>query len=226
MSNSINILIVEDEIIPAQYLKETLEDESFTVYPIVDNAQDAYQSVLKNPIDIVFMDIMIKGSLSGIEVATMIRQYSDTIKIVFLTAYAHKEMVGGAKDVKASAYLMKPYRMQEIIATAHLLSIQQEPKHDEVIQLVDGFSFNMKTDSFYKHSADVKLSKNARKLIQILCEAKGVVVSAQTITRLIWENEPSPQALRSLIFRLREQLGENIITNSSGFGYKINVLPS
>ena len=81
------ILIVEDELIAAEYLKMILEKKGWSVVDIVDNGVNALESVAKYNPHLVLMDIMIKGSKSGCEVAMNIRNISNC-SIIFTTAYA------------------------------------------------------------------------------------------------------------------------------------------
>lgn len=59
------ILIVEDELIPAEYLKTLLESKGWCVVGIVDNAVDTLKSVKKHNPDLILMDIMINDAKSG-----------------------------------------------------------------------------------------------------------------------------------------------------------------
>ena len=120
MNSNKSILIVEDELISAEYLKEMLENDGYRVLNIVDSAEEAisqYKSI--NP-DLVLMDIMLKGNISGSEAALKIKQYNSEAKIIFLTAYATDEMLNYAVEAEAYGYLMKPYREKEILATIKL----------------------------------------------------------------------------------------------------------
>jgi len=77
--------------------------------------------------DLVLMDIMLKEQMSGCEAALQIKQYNQQIEIIFLSAFADREMIDYAVDCEACGYLMKPYRGNEIMATIRLaLSHPQE----------------------------------------------------------------------------------------------------
>jgi len=116
-----NVLIVEDEPIPAEYLKTIIESaDEFKVVDIVDNEDDILKAIHINKIDVIFMDIMIKGSMSGAEVALEVKNIKDNILIIFMTAYSEEEMIEYAAEAGAFAYLLKPYRPDEITATLAL----------------------------------------------------------------------------------------------------------
>nr|MCH9741561.1 response regulator [Campylobacterota bacterium] len=67
MNQTINILIVEDERIPAEFLKSFLEYQGYKVIGICDRGEDAIQMAQQFKPDVIFMDIMLKDKTSGSE---------------------------------------------------------------------------------------------------------------------------------------------------------------
>jgi len=225
MKNKKTILIVEDELISAEYLKDLFTDEGYDVLDIVDNGQYAIkQSKLLKP-DIIIMDIMLKGALSGCEAAVQIHQNNSNVKIIFLTAYSEQEMIDYAVDAHASAYLVKPYRENEILATMRLLFVDEEKKdatkNKEKIELKDGYIFNTKLHRLFKGDKEIALSKKMIKLIEILALNKNVSVSNAQICTFIWGENKNDKTLRSLIHRIRTTISQDLIQNINGLGYKI-----
>lgn len=219
------VLIVEDELISAEFLKELLTYNNYDVVDIVDNGQDAIkQSKLLKP-DIILMDIMLVGSMSGSEAAVQIHDNNSDIKIIFLTAYAEQEMIDYAVDAEASAYLIKPYREDEILATMRLL-FAHEPKavpitDTEKIILKNGYTFDTKQHRLFKENKEVQLGKKPLKLIEILALNKNISVSNEQICTFIWGENKNDRTLRSLIHRVRSAMHQDMIQNINGLGYKI-----
>ena len=104
MYSHASIIIVEDEKIPAQFLKEILEKQGFNVLAICDTGIDAIEKSISLKPDIVFMDIMLKDGLSGCDAALKISACIQT-KIIFLTAHSNDEMVEYALEAGAANYL-------------------------------------------------------------------------------------------------------------------------
>lgn len=111
------ILIVEDEPLFSNYLKNLLLQENYEVVGIVERGLDAISFARMCQPDLILMDVMLKGSMSGSEAAVEIHQRDKSIKIIFLTAYAEAEMIEYAVNAEVMAYLLKPYRDNEILAT-------------------------------------------------------------------------------------------------------------
>jgi len=218
------ILIVEDEVIAAEYLKSILEDKDWTVVDIVDNCNDVIKSVNKYSPDLILMDIMINGPKSGCEVAMEVRNISNC-SIVFLTSYADEEMISYAMEAKADGYLVKPYNEKEIIANISLLfaknkSINSNPSQ---CRLLDDFYFNHQENLLYKQKEVVKLGPRSLKIIRILCNQKDSCISYENLYQNIWDDEINLKKLQMVIYRIRETTGVDFIENIKGVGYQIKV---
>lgn len=129
------IVIVEDDVIPANYLKKILELEGHEVIAMIASGVEAIEVAKREKPDLIFMDVMLKDHISGAEAATKIHYAYPEILIVFLTAYSDKEMIDYAVESEAFAYLLKPYRDQEILATLKLanarLATDKKPINDK-----------------------------------------------------------------------------------------------
>ena len=147
------------------------------------------------------------------------------MKIIFLTAYAEREMIDYAVDAHASAYLVKPYREDEILATMRLLFAEEENiktnLDKEKIELKGGYIFNAKLHRLFKENKEVQLGKKMLKLIEILALNKNVSVSNAQICTFIWGENKNDKTLRSLIHRIRTTINQDMIQNINGLGYKI-----
>jgi DNA-binding response OmpR family regulator len=188
------IFIVEDDLLSAEYLKEILIKENYKVFEIVDTGEAAIQKCKTIEPDILLMDIMLKGQLSGNEAAVEIKHYHPNCKIIFLTAFAEPEMIDYAARSKACAYLMKPYREKEILATIQVVLSQDQISTEA-------------TETY---------------LIELLAKNKNHTVSNEQICMYVWNEIKSNSTLRSLIYRFRSIINDDIITNVNGVGYSIN----
>lgn len=221
----INVLIVEDEIISALYLKNIIEeDNDFEVIDIAVSADMTLASIKRNRPQIIFMDIMIKGAISGAELALKISTLYDDIKIIFLTAFSDEEMREYAKDSKAVAYLLKPYISKDIKEALVLLkeldkSSKQESK--DIVKLKYGFSYNLKEKILMKNTNIIKLTPKESELINILCQNSNIILSKEEIMESMSIRDTS---LRTLIYRIKKHLNYDIILNIKKVGYKIVLL--
>ena len=75
---SLKILIVEDELSFALELQMLLEELNYNVLKHVDNSDEALKVIYENHPDLIFMDIDIKGDLSGIEIGTSNQRFTNS----------------------------------------------------------------------------------------------------------------------------------------------------
>lgn len=219
------ILIVEDEVIAAEYLKDTLERQGWVVVDIVDNGVDAIRSVKKYSPNLVLMDIMINGPKSGCEVGIDIKKISDC-SIVFTTAYSDDEMISYAMDIKADGYIMKPYNIKEVIATIYILSVKKgnvARNNFKVCRLIGDFHFNYETNLLYKNEQIVKLGPKALKLIRLLCSQRDTCVSYEELYKNIWDGNLNLKKLQMVVYRIREVCNTDFIENINGVGYQVKI---
>jgi|GEM_PF-6675257 len=133
MSASPRILVVEDEMIVAEDLSESLRSLGYGICGAAASGEDAVNMALRLMPDLVLMDIILHGKMDGIEAAKSIRDHLN-IPIIFLTAYADNETVDRAKLSEPYGYLTKPFAEKELhasIQTALHRHMRQERRVEE-----------------------------------------------------------------------------------------------
>jgi CheY-like chemotaxis protein len=111
--NAIRVMIVEDEVIVALDIRNTLRRMGYSVTWIADSGENAVEMALDNNPDLILMDIRLRGETDGVEAAQRIRARRE-IPIIFLTAYADGPTRQRANTVGQSAYLLKPFNASEL----------------------------------------------------------------------------------------------------------------
>ena len=107
------ILIVEDEAIVAKDLQLRLESQGFLVPKLIDNGPAAIQYLEDHSVDLILMDIHLKGDMDGIQAATKINE-SELTPIIYLTAFSELETVKEATKSQPFGYIVKPYDEQAL----------------------------------------------------------------------------------------------------------------
>lgn len=217
------VMIVEDELIPANYLRRVLIKEGYDVVTSVTTGLEAVEAARTLSPQIVLMDIMLDGGVSGTEAAMKIKQVLPDTIVIFLTAYSDDAMVDEALDSGAYAYLVKPYRDREIVATMKMAQkhCAAARKRSERVPLAEGYVFDRTSGRLFNEENEVELGPRALALLALLCERPNVSLSHEQIMGSLWEEPVSEQTLRSLVHRIREATHKQIIVNVSKMGYKI-----
>ena len=116
---SARILIVEDERITAEDLRDILTDLGYTVTASVSSGAEAIARVEENPPDLALMDIRIKGEMDGTETARVLRERFN-VPVVYLTAHADSATVSRAKLAEPLGYITKPFQEAELHASIEI----------------------------------------------------------------------------------------------------------
>src|SRR5687767_4898608 len=113
MPEAIQIMIVEDEAIVAMDLAAGLENDGYRIAGIADNYAEALQLFSDNSVDIVLMDINIYGDKDGVDTAVELMKIKQ-VPLIYLTAFTDAATVERVKHTHPSAFLTKPYNMDNV----------------------------------------------------------------------------------------------------------------
>ena len=174
------ILVVEDEGITAKYIQKILHDSGYDVLAVVSSGEEAIRKVGVNNPDLVLMDIILRGEMSGIEAAEHIRERFD-IPVIYLTARTDDKTLEQAKITEPYGYIIKPFNERELhtIIEMALYKHQMESKlkkSEEKYRLV--FENAREGISIYEDLPDGK-----RKLVE--CNPQYVEISGYAREELV-----------------------------------------
>lgn len=108
-----NILVVEDEGIIAMDLAKRLEDLGYAVSAMVATGEDAIAQTLRLQPDLILMDVVLRGTMDGIQAAAQIRTQMN-VPIIYLTAHSDEHTLARAKLTEPHGYILKPFDDREL----------------------------------------------------------------------------------------------------------------
>ncbi len=117
--NPVNILVVEDEIIVAMDIQSRLRKFGYTVMGLADSGEEAIKKAANNSLDLVLMDIHLKGKMDGVEAAQIIHNLFN-IPVIYLTANADESTLERAKGTEPFGYILKPFKEKELKFTIEI----------------------------------------------------------------------------------------------------------
>lgn len=120
------ILIVEDEFIEANNLEMILHRAGYYVCDIASHVSQALKIIEKEKPDLVLLDIFLKGKLTGIDLAKILRERN--IAFVYLSANSNKEILTEAKLTEPYGFLVKPFREKDVLITIDIANYLHEQK--------------------------------------------------------------------------------------------------
>lgn len=159
----LNIFIVEDESIVAKDIQNNLIKLGYNVLGIANNGKDAIDQIKELNPDVVLMDIMIKGDLTGIEVAEQIRKFVN-VPVIFLTAYADESTLSRAKVTEPYGYILKPFKEIDLHSTIEMAVYKHQK--DAALQKERDFLYSL-VENKDSSQNDILFVKANSKLVKV-----------------------------------------------------------
>jgi len=116
LSSEPRALIVEDEALIAEELRERLSRLGFTVIAAVGSGEEGVEIATRERPDLVLMDIRLSGQKDGVQAAKEIREQVD-VPIVYLTAHSDRLTVERANRTDHDGFILKPFVRRELQST-------------------------------------------------------------------------------------------------------------
>lgn len=224
-----HIVIVEDEAITQRYLKDILGQYDVEISGCFDNAVDAKEGLKHCNCDMLLMDINIKGSIDGIQLATeLVKKY--TFPIIFITAHNDEGTFQEVLELTPYGFIEKPFSSRDIVFSLQLaykryLTEKKSMKTEvvsDVVVLNEHYTYSRNCATLYHHNQAVKLNVKQNKLVEVLIQHLNTAVSYDVLTLEIWENAAvSDSALRTLVYGVRKDLPDLPLVSHSKVGYCI-----
>ena len=111
--SSIKVLIVEDELIVSEEIKELLSLAGFQVIGQATSGVEALTYMEQHKADVALLDINLDGPMDGIDLAHKVLK-KHSCAIIFLTAFADDQFFARAKQVQPAAYIVKPFEERNL----------------------------------------------------------------------------------------------------------------
>lgn len=218
------ILIVEDDLILADYVKKWLESENHVVDHL-DDGQEAISHLKIYEYDVVVLDVGLPG-MSGIEVIRTYRQAGGKTPVIFLTGKDSIDDKMTGLDSGGDDYLTKPFNVKELSARIRAL-LRRTPDVNKDSLTYHDISMDTSTRTVKRGKRDVKLSAKEFALLEFLMRHPEQVFSAQALIDRVWTSysDVSPESVRTYVTRLRSKIDDEdkptIIQSLYGAGYKL-----
>lgn len=209
-----NILLVEDDVTLAMGIEYSLKNEGFNV-KTVGKIKDAKEKISNSHIDIILLDVNLPDG-NGYELCKEVRLDSE-VPIIFLTACDEEVNIVMGLDLGADDYIAKPVRVRELVARINAVArrkgVLSKDKEDNKIIVKDIKVLPLKYE-VYKGEEKLQLTSVEYKLLLLLIENSGNVLTRKTLLEKLWDIEGDfieESTLTVYIKRLREKLKEDKI---------------
>lgn len=200
-----NILLMEDDAALGQGICLTLKDSSVQIRLCQTLAQG--RSALEaGSFDLLILDINLPDG-SGLDLLREVRRTS-AVPIILLTANDLETDIVYGLESGADDYITKPFSLAVLRARVNAQLRRGAPTQGTAVEL-DGFSFDFEWMEFHKNGQLIELSKTEQRLLRILVENRGRVLSRETLLERVWPGGAQyveENALSVTVKRLRDKL--------------------
>ena len=201
-----HILLLEDDAALGQGIRYALENDGVQVKLCTALAQA--QGILPGrDFDLLILDVNLPDG-SGLDLLRDVRRRHSRVPVILLTANDLETDIVVGLESGADDYITKPFSLAVLRARVNAQLRRGTPVRTATVEL-EGFSFNFEWMEFRKNGQLIELSKTEQRLLRVLTETRGRVLSRETLLERVWPGGGEyveENALSVTVKRLRDKL--------------------
>ncbi len=227
LNKKAKVLLAEDDMSLGYVIKDNLQDAGYEVV-LCPDGQTAIEKFDKTQYDICLLDVMMPNK-DGFTVARKIRQQSDMVPILFLTAKSMEEdkikgFLTGADD-----YITKPFSMQELLLRMDVFIRRSRKLHADSVQeySIGQMKFSYTDLKLHTASDTFTLTQKEADLLKFLCEHANHILKRDEVLLNVWGKDDYflGRSMDVFMTKLRKyfKADPNIILETiHGVGFRFN----
>ena len=201
-----HILLLEDDAALGQGIRYALENDGVQVELCTALAQA--QGILPGrDFDLLILDVNLPDG-SGLDLLRDVRRRHSRVPVILLTANDLETDIVVGLESGADDYITKPFSLAVLRARVNAQLRRGTPVQAAMVEL-EGFSFDFEWMEFRKNGQLIELSKTEQRLLRVLTENRGRVLSRETLLERVWPGGGEyveENALSVTVKRLRDKL--------------------
>lgn len=226
LGDTMKIFVLEDDSAIGMGLTYSLENEGYSV-TLAKTVSDAMKIIEKEQFSLYILDLTLPDG-SGYDVCRRIKEKGD-LPVIFLTAFDDEVNVVMGFELGADDYISKPFRLKELLVRIKsVLRRYNKDSADGIIRIKE-LTINTNEAKVYKNGSEIVLTAMEYRLLLILLNNRGTVLSRAKLLENIWDIDSAfveDNTLTVYIKRLRDKIEEDIanpvyIKTVRGLGYVI-----
>lgn len=219
-----SILVVEDDEVIRSMLVKALSDAGYAPLEACDG--ESARAILGtiSDIDLVILDIGLPD-VSGFQLLRDERERGMTAPVIIVTARGSEEDTVTGLDSGANDYVIKPFRVPELLARVRLRLKEHDGPSDDTSSIIDhgGLRLDIRTRRVEVDGQIVELTNREFALLELLMRRRGETISRNQLLESVWgmEFDPGSNIVNVYIRSLRRKIGEQKVKTIRGVGYRV-----
>jgi two-component system KDP operon response regulator KdpE len=221
-----NVLVVDDEVQIRRFLRSGFELDGYSVNE-AENGREAIRAATLRPTDLIILDLGLPD-LDGSQVLERVRSWSNVPVIILSVKSSEMEKVR-LFELGADDYVTKPFGMAELLARSKVVLRRKAraTTGDSVIR-IDSLKIDLAARNVFLGDERLTLTPKEYRLLQILAQYPGNVVTHQELLKEIWglPHINDTHYLRIVVRKLRQKIEADsnrprILLTELGVGYRL-----
>lgn len=237
------VLIIEDEIKIASFMKNGLKQERYEV-DLETNGRDGLELAMNTQYDLILLDVMLPG-INGIEILKELRANNYNVPVILISALDSTEDRVNGLDFGADDYISKPFSFDELAARIRAI-LRRTQKHKSTKLHAGELTLDTVTHLAYRDNKEIELTTKEYSLLMFLMINKNKVLTRNSITQNVWGEDldkdsnvidvyikklrskiekkgtrPTIQSIRSVGYRLRDDSALEEFKNNENWKFLI-----
>ena len=227
MTTKSKVLLAEDDLSLGYVIKDNLVDAGYEVVLCADG-QAAIDKFTKENFDICLLDVMMPNK-DGFAVAKKIRQQTDLIPILLITAKSLEEDRIHGFECGADDYIVKPFSMQELLLRIDVFLRRTKKMYSEKTLnfRIGKMKFSFNDLKLTGDDTEYNMTQKEAELLLFLCEHPNRILKREEVLLNVWGKDDYflGRSMDVFITKLRKyfRADESIhIETIHGMGFRLN----
>lgn len=218
------ILIIEDEIKIATFMKNGLKQERYDV-ELETNGKDGLDNAMNHQYDLILLDIMLPG-MNGLDILRELRANNYNVPIVLISALDSTEDRVNGLDMGADDYISKPFSYDELAARIRAI-LRRTLKHKSTKLHAGEVTLDTVTHLAYRDNKEIDLTTKEYSLLMYLMLNKNKVIARNSIIEHVWREELNKNSnvidvyIKKLRSKIEKRGTKPNIQSIRGVGYRL-----
>ncbi|MGM0518925.1 MAG: response regulator transcription factor [Campylobacterota bacterium] len=216
------ILLLEDDLVLNEIIEEHLQEQGHSITTVFDG-NSAQELIYSKLYDLLLLDVNVPN-IDGFELLEDIRQKQIKTPAIYITSANMLQDMEKGFNIGCDDYIKKPFELRELDLRIKNIKRLRNISTEDIIDISNSMTLDMENSILYKDKKQIHLPQKECEVLFYLIKNSHRHISMQELSLNIWSYEDSPldSTIRTYIKNLRKILGEDIISNIRGVGYRFN----